>query len=373
MGGTEIAAGDWVEARGRGAAAVLVPDPRWHVARQDVTKTAFSMEHAPTPHHPDFRADGLSVSVVIAAYNEEENIVPLEREIAEVMDPVTPGGWELVFVDDGSTDGTWERIGAVAASLPNVRGLRFSRNFGHQPALLAGMMAAGGEAVITMDADLQHPPGLLPDLIARWRAGYEIVKTRRLPVPGEGIFKRWTSAVFYRVFSVLSGVPLREGSADFRLLDRRALDEILRFPEEGLFLRGVTEWIGFRSCTIPYTPRRRASGRSGYGMVKMVRLALRGVCAFSVMPLRIGIFIGLTGSVLSAAGVAYAIIGKLFDRGTIPGWASTLLVMSLLFFLLFLYLGILGEYLGRVVIETRRRPRFIVAERVPEPERRNRP
>jgi glycosyltransferase involved in cell wall biosynthesis len=303
-----------------------------------------------------------AVSVVVPAFNEAENIPLLHRLVSEVLQGCIPQQWELIFIDDGSRDATWSAISQLAAETPNVRGIRLSRNFGHQYALLAGMEMADGQAVIMMDCDLQHPVEMLPLLLQKWREGFMVVKTLRQEIDDIGWFKRWSSRTFYRLFSFLSGVDLRPGLADFRLLDRKALEEMLRFREEGLFLRGLTEWIGFPSCAIPYQPGKRLHGQSQYSLQKMVKLGWRGVSSFSIMPLRIGILIGLIGSLLSALSILYAFFGRFFGKGLVPGWASTLMVLSLLFFLLFIYLGVLGEYIGRMVIEVRRRPRFIVSE-----------
>ena len=302
------------------------------------------------------------VSVVVPAFNEAENIPLLHRLVSEVLQGCIPQQWELIFIDDGSRDATWSAISQLAAETPNVRGIRLSRNFGHQYALLAGMEMADGQAVIMMDCDLQHPVEMLPLLLQKWREGFMVVKTLRQEIDDIGWFKRWSSRTFYRLFSFLSGVDLRPGLADFRLLDRKALEEMLRFREEGLFLRGLTEWIGFPSCAIPYQPGKRLHGQSQYSLQKMVKLGWRGVSSFSIMPLRIGILIGLIGSLLSALSILYAFFGRFFGKGLVPGWASTLMVLSLLFFLLFIYLGVLGEYIGRMVIEVRRRPRFIISE-----------
>ena len=302
------------------------------------------------------------LSVVIPAYNEAQNIPLLYQHLAEIMPGMVAEQWELIIVDDGSRDETWRAIRKLAKSDGRIKGVRLSRNFGHQYALMAGLEVAQGEAVITMDCDLQHPVAILPILFEKWRSGYKVVKTLRQESLQVGWFKGWTSRTFYRCFSFLSGMELQPGEADFRLLDRQALDELLRFNEQGLFLRGLTEWIGFSSCAIPYNPGARAHGQSQYSLKKMASLAWKGLSSFSIMPLRIGIFIGLLGSLISLCVVFYAFFGKIFGEGTVPGWASTMMVISVLFFLLFIYLGILGEYIGRIIIEVRGRPRYIVSD-----------
>jgi dolichol-phosphate mannosyltransferase len=304
-----------------------------------------------------------TLSIVVPAFNEADNIPLLHTRLAAVLQRLAPDAWELILIDDGSRDATWPAIERLSAEDPRVRGVRLSRNFGHQYALWAGLERAAGRAVVMMDCDLQHPVEKLPELVAQWHAGYKVVKTQRLDQAAElSAFKRWTSRNYYRLFSYLSGVNLQPGLADFRLLDRQALRELLRFREEGLFLRGMTEWIGFPSCTIQYTPAQRLHGKSGYNLKKMLKLAWNGVSSFSTTPLRIGMFIGLVGSLVSVIGVVYAFFGHFFGRRTVPGWASTLIVISLLFCLLFVYLGILGEYIARMVVEVRRRPRYVVSE-----------
>lgn len=302
------------------------------------------------------------VSVVVPAFNEVANIPLLYQHISEVLQKMVSDDWELIIVDDGSRDTSWSAICNLSKKDQKIKGLRLSRNFGHQYALMAGMEMATGLAVITMDCDLQHPVEILPVLYAKWREGFKVVKTLRQDVHEIGWFKEWTSRTFYRLFTYLSGMELQPGEADFRLLDRQALDELLRFNEQALFLRGLTEWIGFSSCAVPYNADQRAFGQPQYSLKKMLSLAWKGLSSFSIMPLRIGSLIGLLGSLLSLLGIFYAFLGKIFGAGTVPGWASTVMVISLLFFLLFVYLGLLGEYVGRVLIEVRGRPRFIVRD-----------
>ncbi len=322
-----------------------------------MTTTAMPMIVPAAAKSPEF-----FVSVVVPACNEEGNIPLLHRRLLEVLAAVAGLRWELVLVDDGSRDSTWTVISTLALEDARVRGLRLSRNFGHQYALMAGMEMAGGEAVIMMDCDLQHPVEMLPELIDKWRNGYKVVKTLREDTCDLGWFKCWSSRNFYRFFSWLSGVSLQPGLADFRLLDRQPLNELLRFGEQGLFLRGLIEWIGYPSCVLPYRPGQRICGRSQYTLKKMLSFAWNGVSSFSLMPLRIGMLAGFIGSVVSLVGVFYAVMGKIFGSETVPGWASTIMVVSLLFSLLFFYLGLLGEYVGRIVIEVQRRPRFIISE-----------
>lgn len=303
------------------------------------------------------------LSIVVPAFNEETNLPKLHQALVEVLAPLAID-FEIIFVDDGSSDGTWARIAALHAGSPSVCGVRLSRNFGHQHALLAGLRHARGDGVISMDADLQHPPQMVPRLIDEWRKGFRIVKTVRVEAVDYGLVKKLTSRAFYRIFGFLSGVPLAEGMADFRLLDRQVVDEIMRFPEQDLFLRGVVEWIGFPATSLEYVAQPRFSGQTKYSFRKMLRFAWQGIRSFSLQPLRIGISIGAIASIASFLGVAYAIYGKIVEGHAVPGWTSSLALTSLLFGVLFFYLAILGEYIGTVVVEARRRPRFIVSDRL---------
>jgi dolichol-phosphate mannosyltransferase len=213
-----------------------------------------------------------------------------------------------------------------------------------------------------MDADLQHPPSVVPLLVRKWREGFQIVHAVRRDPPDLSWFKRTTSKLYYRMFAFMSGVAIEPGSADFRLLDRQVVDEVLKFEEEGLFLRGLVHWVGYATASVPFECAERHAGTSKYGLRKMMTLGWHGVSSFSLVPLRIGIAIGLLSSTLAFLGTAYAIVGWWVDDAVVPGWASSVAMMSFLFGVLFAFLAVLAEYVGRIVVEVRRRPRFLVRE-----------
>jgi dolichol-phosphate mannosyltransferase len=303
------------------------------------------------------------ISIVIPAYEEERNLAVLHANLREVLGAaVDADGWELIIVDDGSRDGTWAEIEQLAAVDVRVRGVRLSRNFGHQAALLAGLAAARGQAVVMMDADLQHPPAVVPQLIRKWREGYQVVHAVRRDPPSLPWLKRTTSRLYYRVFSFLSGVAIEPGSADFCLLDRQVLDEVLKFEEEGLFLRGLVHWVGYATASVPFDCGDRHAGKSKYDWMRMLSLGWHGVSAFSLVPLRLGIGIGLLSSTIAFLSVTYAIVGWWVDDRVVPGWASSVAISSFLFGVLFMFLAVLAEYVGRIAVEVRRRPRFLVRE-----------
>ena len=301
-------------------------------------------------------------SIVIPAYNEEDNISRLYTELVEVLEKNI--AWEVILVDDGSTDRTWEKITILNQKDSRIRGIRFARNFGHQYALFAGLSHARGQAVITMDADLQHPPNVIPQLIEEWHRGSKIVQTVRKDNENISWIKRSTSRLYYRLFSLLSGVNLSEGMADFRLLDRQVVSEIVQTKEVSLFLRGLVEWFGFNTAKIEYACNDRFSGNSKYTLNKMLKLAWTGILSFSVVPLRVAIVIGLLTSLFAFYQLFEAFYIKIFTDAAVPGWASIIGVVSLLFGLLFILLGVIGEYIGRILIQVQGRERFIIREKI---------
>lgn len=307
-------------------------------------------------------AQSPTLSIVVPAYKEETNLKPLYGELVLSLQPLLCD-WEFIIVDDGSPDHTWERIVELRDNDSRVRGLRLSRNFGHQYALLAGLSEARGAAVITLDADLQHPPSLIPSLVEEWMAGSKIVHTVRRDGPCVSWSKRFTSRLFYRLFSYLSGVPLSAGMADYRLLDRQVVRQILTFKESGLFLRGLVQWVGYQSSQVEFDCAERFSGDSSYSFGRMLRLAWTGITSFSIVPLRLATALGLLTSLFAFVELIDAIYIKVFTSEAVPGWTSLYVLIAFLFAILFILIGITGEYIARILEEVRGRPRFVISDR----------
>lgn len=302
--------------------------------------------------------ESITLSVVVPLYNEENNVEPLVRRLTEVLEGIKES-YEILLIDDGSRDATWEVIKTLSNSNSRLKALGLSRNFGHQHALLAGLSHAQGQAVISMDGDLQHPPEVIPELVGAWKKGFKVVVTDRRGQEALPLFKRLTSKYFYKIFSFMSEVSLSEGSSDFRLIDRSALESLLSFRDANIFLRGAVQWLGFPSITVCYNVAERFSGQTKFSLKKMLRFAIGAVVSFSTKPLRLGIWIGILTSVLAFLEILYVLVQ--YIRGmTVTGWASVVGILSLMFGFLFILLGVIGSYLGSIHQALQNRPKFIV-------------
>lgn len=302
------------------------------------------------------------ISIIIPAYNEAGNIEPIAKRVSKALE--NSGPYEIIFIDDGSRDGTLGEIKKINATNENVKFISFSRNFGHQKALKAGLDHAQGDCVISMDADLQHPPELLAKLIEEWRNGYDVVYTVRVDSVNTGFIKRVSSRLFYLIINLLSNVNIPLGAADFRLLDRKVVDEVKKFKENWLFIRGIVAWIGFSHTSVEYIVNSRFRGNTKYSLSRMLALAINGITSFSILPLRASILLGLTFSLGSFFYALYAIYAKFFAKAAIRGWTSILLSVLFLGGIQLISLGVIGEYLGKMFIETKNRPAYIIKEKI---------
>ena len=303
--------------------------------------------------------------MVAAVFNEIESLAEFYRRTSQAL---VSEDYEIVLVDDGSTDGTASSADALAASDRRVRTLHLSRNFGHQAALSAGYDAARGDAVITIDADLQDPPEVLPVLLAAWRAGADVVHAVRTVRPGEPRLRLWAISLFYRLFARLTAMPDFPGNAgDFRLLSRPAVKALVDLPERNRFLRGLAAWVGFRQTTIVYERDVRFAGQSKYPLRKLVRLAADGVVSFSAAPLRAASLLGVVFAALAFAAIPIVVVLKLTGLYAVTGIASIHILVLLVGGIQMVFLGVLGEYLSRTYDEAKARPTYLLR---PEPEAR---
>lgn len=301
------------------------------------------------------------ISVVLPAYNEAGNVAPMAAMLEGILAPL--GRYEIVFVDDGSTDGTLAAIRAAGAGNPHLRFVSFTRNFGHQEALRAGLRHARGRAVIVMDSDFEHPPELIPELVAAWREGAKVVATRRedgeadLP-PLKGV----TSRLYYRLLDSIGDVSIEPGSSDYMLLDRSVVDVVNGFADQDVFLRGAVRWLGFPTATVSFSRGARTYGESKYTLRRMVDLAVTGIAAHSVRPLRLAIWLALAFAAVGMLLLVYSVASYFLVERTVTGWTSIMATIALLGAAQLLVLGIIGEYVGRTLREARRRPTYIIAE-----------
>jgi dolichol-phosphate mannosyltransferase len=311
--------------------------------------------------------DKTLVSIVCPAFQEEEVLPLFHHDLTAVLLPLERDyRFEILYVDDGSRDGTLDVLKQLARQDPRVAYLSLSRNFGHQAALTAGLEHARGEAVISMDSDLQHPPHVLPQLIQTWQQGYDIVITIRADDQRLSVFKRCTSAAFYRLMSLLSDTDIRLAASDFRLLSRRALHALLQLREQHRFLRGMVQWLGFRSAEVPFTPDKRKAGQSKYTLRRMLRLAGDGLFSFSRVPLRLAAYLGLLAAGLGVAHSAWYVVQVVRGAEHAPFDLEYLTVAThLLGGAILAAVGFLGEYVGRIYEQVKGRPIYILKEQSP--------
>lgn len=304
-----------------------------------------------------------TVAIVIPVFNEAEVIEQTYSRLRAVIDPL-PYQFLIYYVDDGSKDETPRLLRNLAGQDPRIRILTLSRNFGHQAALTAGLDHAEGEIVISMDADGQHPPELIPEMIALIRQGYDIVQTQRLDEAQPASFKKWSSALFYRLLNLMSGTEILPGAADFRALSRQAVEALKAMPEYHRFLRGMVAWIGYRTVILPYHPRQRLAGRSKYSLRKMIRLAMDAIFSFSLVPLYIGISLGILFLFLAVLEMAYVLSFWITGRTShlAPGWSSLMFVILIIGGIIMVLLGFIGLYIGYIFQEVKRRPIYFLRE-----------
>lgn len=304
----------------------------------------------------------VTYSIVVPVFNEQSVIDEFSRRVLAVMDSLGEP-YEVIFVDDGSKDATFQKASQWASRSRQVKALRLSRNFGHQIAITAGMDAATGRAVIVMDGDLQHPPELIPEMAGKWAEGFHVVNTARMETDGIPLKKKLFSKVFYKVINIDSEVPIYPDAADFRLMDRAAVEAFRQLREQDRFVRGLTSWIGFRQTSVPFKAPERHSGESKYTLRKMVRFAVNGITSFTTLPLKA---VGSFGVVVAAASffyAAFALYQKIVLGITVEGWTSLLVGILFLGGVQLISIGVLGAYIARIFRQVKNRPLYFVQER----------
>lgn len=303
------------------------------------------------------------VSFVVPVFNEEENIHEFHRRLTKVMAPL-PYDYEILFIDDGSKDHTSQLIRELAQKDPHVQGYVFARNFGHQLALTCGLDQSTGDAVISMDGDLQHPPEMVPQLLEKWEQGYEIVQTMRKATEDATWFKNITSRLYYKLINSMSEVRITPGGSDFRLMDRKAVDALNRFRERARFIRGMVNNLGFRYTTIEFVAPPRFAGHSKFSLKKMLRFALDGITAFSRVPLRLALYVGCIAGLCSFLLLIHVIYVKYVIQDAVPGWTTLACAEFFLGGVELIGIGIVGEYVGRIFDEVKQRPLYIIREHI---------
>lgn len=306
------------------------------------------------------------ITVVVPVYNESAVISAFYERASTTLSALEGLEHELVFVDDGSSDDSYDQLTELARADPHVRVIKFSRNFGHQVAITAGVDRAAGDCVVVIDADLQDPPEVIGDMVQKWREGYDVVYGERGQRDGEGYLKLLTASVFYRALGRVAGINIPPDVGDFRLMSRRAVNELRRLREKDRFVRGLVSWIGFRQTGVTYRRDARYAGETKYPYRKMIKFALDGLTSFSTVPLKVATWLGYLASFLAFAYLASVFVQKWVLGNTVQGWATTMVAMLFLGGVQLICLGIIGEYVGRIFNETKLRPMYIIEEVVGE-------
>jgi polyisoprenyl-phosphate glycosyltransferase len=329
------------------------------MSRQFTSGTRAPMTHdSGEPHDPC-----PVLSVVVPCFNEEKVLCETNRRLVPVLQGISPN-FEIVYVDDGSTDSTADLLREMQLQDHRIRAIRFSRNFGHQVAITAGLEHARGDAVVIIDADLQDPPEVIQEFFQKWLDGHDVVYGVRVERKGETAFKRGTAKLFYRFISRLSETAIPLDTGDFRLMDRRVVDALLAMPERDRFVRGMVGWLGFSQIAVPYRRAARFAGDTKFSLFKMMRFATDGIVSFSILPLRMATWIGFAASGIALVEIAVALFDKLFTHGLVRGWTSTVIAIWFVGGVQLICMGIIGEYVGRIYGESKRRPLYVVRERM---------
>jgi len=301
----------------------------------------------------------IELSVVVPCFNEENGLAETNRRLVFALEKLNIN-FEILYVDDGSTDSTFAAAQGLQANDSRVRMLSFSRNFGHQIAITAGMQHAAGDAVVVIDADIQDPPELIGEFVEQWKRGHDVVYGLRTEREGESPFKLWSARLFYRVISRLSDAKIPMDVGDFRLMSRRAVNAFLSMPERDRFVRGMVSWLGFSQVAVPYRRAPRMTGETKYPLFKMLKLAADGIMSFSIVPLQLATWLGLVSAVIAVLGIVLILANRLFTRSWVPGWASITIAVLFMGGVQLVCLGLIGEYVGRTYGESKQRPLYLV-------------
>jgi glycosyltransferase involved in cell wall biosynthesis len=299
------------------------------------------------------------LSIIIPVYNEADSIQPLYDSLQNYL----TNEYEVMFIDDGSNDNTLQKITALAQSNPNIKCISFSRNFGHQNALMAGLENVKGNHIIIMDGDLQHPPSLIPVMVSKLNEGFDIVVTKRNKTENISWLKKFATTIFYKFINIISDLKIEPNVADFKAFNRKVLDSILQFKERELFLRGIFSWIGYKTAVIEFDAPARQYGKTKYSFGKMLALALKGTTSFSFKPLRVALLVGSIISIAAFAFGSFALIAY-YQGNTVPGWASLIIAVMFLGGTQLLAIGLLGEYIASLFTETKHRPLYLIDKKI---------